>query len=615
MDPINDKELEKLKALNNQHVIDIMNEYVSLLKPEKVTVITDDDEDIAYVRQRAIDLGEEIPLKMEGHTVHYDGYHDQARDKGNTKVLITEDMEMSERINSMEREAGLKEVLGIMDGAMKGKEAIVRFFALGPTNSEFTICAMQITDSLYVAHSEDILYRKGYEEFKKLEGKDDFFLFVHSAGELDGVVTKNVDKRRIYVDLLENRVLTVNNQYAGNSLGLKKLALRLAIYKANQEAWLTEHMFVMGIHPPGKDRVTYFTGAYPSACGKTSTAMIPGQTIIGDDIAYMREKSGKAHAVNIEQGLFGIIRDVNPEDDPVIYEALNTPKELIFSNVLVKDGVPYWLGMGKETPKEGMNHSGKDWHEGKKDASGKEIPLAHPNARYTVRIRELENADPRADDPEGVPVGAILYGGRDSDTNVPVFQSLNWKHGVFIGATIESETTSATLGKEGVRKSSPMANMDFLVVPLGKYLDNHRKFGEGLEDCPLVFATNYFLKDEKGNYYNKKVDKKIWVIWAEGRVHGDYGAIETPVGFLPKLDDLQALFKDVFDREYTKEEYVAQFSLRTDKLLEKLDRMEEIYKEEPNIPQFFWDILASQRKSLQALQEEHGKALISPLSF
>ncbi|MHA1681189.1 MAG: phosphoenolpyruvate carboxykinase (GTP) [Promethearchaeota archaeon] len=616
MSVLDEQNLNKLKELKNQHVIDLLNEYIELLKPAKVTVITDDDEDIAYVRKRAIELGEESKLKMEGHTVHYDGYFDQARDKANTRTLITKDQEMSKRINSMDRDEGLKEVMGIMDGAMKGKEAIVRFFALGPVNSRFTLSAMQITDSLYVAHSEDILYRKGYEQFKKLEGSDDFFLFVHSAGEMDGTVTKNVDKRRIYIDLKGNKVLTVNNQYAGNSLGLKKLALRLAIYKANNEDWLTEHMFVMGVHPPGKDRVTFFVGAYPSACGKTSTAMIPGQSIIGDDIAYLRaNEKGEAAAVNIEQGVFGIIKDVNPIDDPVIYKTLTTPRELIFSNVLVNDGVPYWINMGKETPKKGMNHSGKDWFEGKKDASGKEILLAHPNARYTVRICELENADPNMDNPEGVPVGAILYGGRDSDTNVPVFESLSWEHGVFIGATIESETTSATLGQAGVRKSSPMANMDFLVVPLGKYLENHKKFGNSLKSCPRVFATNYFLKDDNGRYYNEKVDKKIWVLWAEGRVHGEYEAIKTSIGYLPKYEDLKALFKEVFDREYAESDYIEQFSVRVDKLLEKLDRMEKLYKEEPNIPEFFYEILESQRKNLIELKEKTGKSKISPKDF
>ena len=207
-------------------------------------------------------------------------------------------------------------------------------------------------------------------------------------------------KRRIYIDFIDKKVYSVNNQYAGNSLGLKKLALRLAIYKANHNNWLAEHMLIMGVRPEGKKRVTYFTGAYPSACGKTSTAMIPGQTIIGDDIAYIKkDEKGNSRAVNIEAGIFGIIKDVNPTDDPIIYKALTTPREVIFSNVLIHNGKPYWQGMGiEEVPKEGINHSGK-WWKNKTDAEGKAIPLSHSNARYTMRISKLDNADPKFNDP------------------------------------------------------------------------------------------------------------------------------------------------------------------------------------------------------------------------
>jgi len=613
---LGEENMAKLEALNNPHVIELVDRYVKLCKPAKVTVITDDPEDIAYVRQLAIDTGEEAPLEMEGHTIHYDGYYDQARDKGNTRVLLPPGMRMSRGINTIDHDEGLEEVLGILDGAMKGKECLVRFFSLGPTNSRFSICALQLTDSSYVAHSEDLLYRSGYEQFKRLEGSDDFFTFLHSAGELDERnCTKNVDQRRIYVDLVDKKVYSVNNQYAGQSLGLKKLALRLAIYKAHHEGWLTEHMLIMGVHPPGKDRTTYFTGAYPSACGKTSTAMIPGQSIVGDDIAYIRmDEEGNARAVNIESGVFGIIRDVNPVDDPLIYKALITPRELIFTNVLITDRVPYWLGMGRDdVPERGINHSG-DWWKGKRDTEGNEIPLASRNARYTMRLSELGNADPHYNDPEGAVVRGIFYGGRDSDTNVPICEALSWEHGVYIGATIESETTFATIGKRGVRKSSPMAIMDFMVVPLGMYLSNHLKFGRRLRKPPMVFATNYFLKHE-GEYTNEKVDKKVWLLWAEGRVHGEYDAIKTPIGYLPRYEDLSALFKRVFDREYTKEDYDLQFSVRVDRYLEKIARMEELFGPEPDMPEEFWQVLNQQRAELEAVKAETGRSVVPPSYF
>lgn len=619
---LDQENLDKLTALNNEHVLNIIDKYVELCKPKKVTVITDSKEDIGYVRQNAIELGEEAKMATEGHTIHYDGFftmsnHDQARDKVNTRVLIPKGEYASPWINTIDRDEGLKEILEIMDGCMTGHECVIRFFCLGPKNSKFSILAFQLTDSFYVAHSEDLLYRAGYEEFKKLNGSDEFFSFVHSGGELTGdpPVTKNLDKRRIYVDLKEDIVLTVNNQYAGNSLGLKKLALRLAINKSNNEDWLAEHYFVLGIHPKGKNRVSYASGAYPSGCGKTSTAMLPGQTIVGDDIVYLRKwEDGYAHAVNIEQGVFGIIKDIDPNGDPVIYETITSPREIIFSNVLVKDGLPYWIGMGRDHPKDGFNFSG-EWFEGKTDENGKTVPHAHPNARYTVRIEELSNADPNLHNPDGVPISCIFYGGRDSDTMPPVLESLDWEHGVFLGAAIESETTAQTLGAEGVRNSSPMANLDFVVVPLNIYLENHQKFGNSLKNPPKVFATNYFLKNQEGKYLNGMLDKLVWVIWSESRFHGEFDAIQTPIGFIPKYEDLKELFKLYLDKEYSEEEYIAQFTLQITKLLAKLERIETNFKKEANMPQFFWDVLNKQRKDLTDLKEKSGKELISPLAL
>ena len=569
---------------------------------------------------RAIELGEESELNLKGNTIHFDGFfsmanHDQARDKEHTQVLVSKgELDLYPWINTMEREKGLKEVLAIMDGCMEGHECVVRFFCLGPKQSKFSILALQLTDSFYVAHSEDLLYRAGYEEFKRLNGSDDFFYFIHSSGELmgDPPVTKNLDDRRIYIDLQEGRVLSVNNQYAGNSLGLKKLALRLGIYKANNEDWLTEHYFIMGVHPKGKNRTSFFCGAFPSACGKTSTAMLPGQTIVGDDIAYLRVwQDGYAHAVNIERGIFGIIKDVNAKDDPVIFEALTTPRETIFSNVLIADGVPYWIGDGRIAPNEGINYSGK-WFKGKKDINGEKIPIAHPNARYTIRIEELNNVDPNLHNPDGVPVHGILYGGRDSDTMPPIIESLDWEHGVFLGASIESETTSATLGAEGVRMQQPMANLDFMVVPLGKYIENHKKFGNRLKKSPKVFATNYFLKSKEGKYLNGILDKLCWLLWAEGRTQKEFDAIKTPIGMIPKYKDLKNLFKEYLKKDYSEIDYTEQFTIRIEKLLAKLDRIEKMYNKEKNIPDFFWNILSQQRVNLKELERKFNKQEISP---
>lgn len=611
---IDDMNMAKLKALNNPHVMEIVEEYVRICKPSKVKVITDSKEDKEYIRNKSIERGEEKTLSTKGHTYHFDGANDQGRDTANTRILIPKGVKISKFINTLDRDEGVKEALTLLDGIMKGREMLVAFFCLGPVNAKFSISALQITDSFYVLHSEDILYRNGYDHFKNMNGSDEFFHFVHSTGELENGVCKNIDKRRIYMDLMGDRVFTINNSYAGNSVGLKKLALRLAIHKSSKEDWLCEHMFISGFRSLDGKRTTYFTGAYPSMCGKTSTAMVPGNTIVGDDIAYIRPGAdGSAYAANVERGIFGIIKDVNSVDDPAIYKSLTTEREVIFSNVLIHEGSTYWTGMGKDIPAEGTNFSGK-WNKGALDKNGKAIPSSHENSRFTLRISELDNADPKLEDPNGVKIDGFVYGGRDSSTSVPVMQSLSWAHGVFLGACLESETTAATLGKEGERKHDPMANIDFLVIPLGMYIRNHLKFGDDLAKTPLIFATNYFLKED-GKFLNDKTDKKVWLIWMEGRVHGDYDVIETPIGMIPKHDDIKDIFKKVFKKDFTKQDYERQFGIRIPHLMSRLDRMEKTFKEEDNIPDMFFAQLNEQRERLMQARKKFGKDVISPFEF
>ena len=289
---------------------------VELCEPGDVFVVTDSAEDIAKVRALAVEKGEETPLTIDGHTIHFDGPQDQARDKANTRYLVPKDDNLGKSLNQIDRDEGLAEVRGFLKGSMKNKTMIVRFFCLGPVGSTFSIPTMQITDSFYVAHSEDLLYRMGYDYFKSLGDTDQFFRVLHSAGDLnESNVSANVDKRRVFIDYSDETVYSVNTQYAGNTVGFKKLSFRLAIRRADQEGWLAEHMFLMGVHGP-EGRVSYFTGAYPSACGKTSTAMIRGETIVGDDLAYLRKIDGEVRAVNVESGIFGIIADGQPEGRP-----------------------------------------------------------------------------------------------------------------------------------------------------------------------------------------------------------------------------------------------------------------------------------------------------------
>jgi phosphoenolpyruvate carboxykinase (GTP) len=423
------------------------------------------------------------------------------------------------------------------------------------------------------------------------------------------------EKKRIYIDHMDNTIYSVNTQYAGNSVGFKKLAFRLAIRKADREGWLAEHMMIMGVHGPG-GRKTYFSGAFPSACGKTSTAMLPGETILGDDIAYVRDIGSVARAVNVESGIFGIIQDVTPIDDALIYKVLTSPGEITFSNVLVKDGKPYWLGMGSELPKDGINFSG-EWYEGKKDEHGNNIPLAHKNARYAVALKALENCDPELDNPMGVELRGIMYGGRDAKAYVPVQQSFSWEHGIIAyGASLETETTYATIGQEGVPEINMMSIQDFISIPLGQNVCNNLEFGKKLKKAPLVFGVNYFLRDKgNGKFLNAPQDKHVWIKWMELRVHGEAGAIRSPTGYLPKYADLRKLFDRTLNKDYAEEDYIKQFTIRVPENLAKIERVQRLYQENvSDTPSELFEILDQQRRRLVEAKERFGD-YISPESF
>ena len=604
-------EIKKIDLLQNQKILEFISHYIDLMEPSSIFLVTDSREDYEYIRRKSLEEGEERQLAVKMHTYHFDNYYDQARDKENTKIL-TPNGENLPFINTMERSAGIAEVEGLMKGIMRGRTMIIGFFSLGPKDSPFSMKGVQITDSYYVMHSDMMLYRTDFDYFVRNPGAD-FLRFVHSQGEVDTrKVSKNLKNRRIYFDLDGNRSLSVNTQYAGNTVGPKKLAFRITINRALKEGWLSEHMFLMGVNGSG-GRITYLTGAFPSACGKTSTSMIPSEKIVGDDLVFIKEDRGKARAINVENGVFGIIDGVNEDDDAKLWNAIYSDREVIFSNVLVHNGEPFWNGMGVDIPDSGENHSGV-WKRGNKDAEGNEITPSHKNARFTISLDSFDGLDREAlEAKEGVVVGGMIFGGRDSDTWPPVCESLNWNHGVINkGASIESETTAATLGKTGVRTFNPMSIMEFMSVDLGKYVRNYLDFGAKLKDKPLIFAVNYFLK-ENGKFLNEKIDKAVWLKWMEKRIHGEIGAVLTPIGYIPKYEDLKPLFKSVLNKDYTVKEYEEQFRIRVAKLIEKDVRIKEIYKGIRTTPAEVFRELDEEIGRLKKLKEEKGDS-VSPVA-
>ena len=613
------RDYQTLTAIHNPPAYDFIAQTIERCNPTHISISTDSAEDITSTRQAALLNHEEHPLATSGHTIHFDGLHDQGRDKAHTKFLVPTGKDLGPEINALDRTTGLHEINGLLTDIMKGHTLYVKFYCLGPTHSVFSIPCLQLTDSAYVAHSEDLLYRQGYQHFLAHPGTP-FFRFLHSQGQLTPaglglLVSQNIDERRVYIDLDDELIYSINTQYGGNSIGLKKLAMRLGIQKGSREGWLTEHMLLMGIHGP-HNRVTYLAGAFPSMCGKTSTAMMPGETIVGDDIAFLRNINGICRAVNVESGMFGIIDGINQTVDPLQWDALTSPHEIIFSNMLATpDGQVYWNGKTKDHPVSGVNFSG-DWHQGKTDQNGKPIPLSHKNARFTFNLDILPNVDSALNDPNGVEVKAIVYGGRDSDTSVPVEESFDWTHGIVTkGASLESETTAATLGAEGVRAFNPMSNLDFLSIPIERYIIDNLRFGEGLRQPPVIFGFNYFLRDEHGKWLSEKNDKAVWLKWIDRRVHDEMEAVTSPTGMFPRYEDLKTLFSQTLKKSYEPETYRRQFTVRVHENLAKIDRMVKIYKTRVmNTPEIVFDVLEDQRRRLQKAKDKYGE-YIAPEMF
>jgi len=610
------EDYEKLSAISHPEVIQFIIDADQLCEPERIFICSDASEDLAHIQKQAIATREETPLELSGHTYHFDGSYDQGRDRKNTKFLVPRGESLSANLNQVDRDEGLREIQELLKGSMGGKTMIVRFLTLGPANSPFTLPCMECTDSWYVAHSVSLLYRPGYETFRNIGRDTEIFYTLHSAGRLnEKMVSMDYEKKRIYIDYKKNMVYSVNTQYAGNSVGFKKLALRLAIRKAHQEEWLAEHFMIIGVKGSGKSK-TYLAGAFPSACGKTSTAMLPGETILADDLAYVRNVDGACRAVNVEAGIFGIIQNVNPEDDPLIYKTITSPAEIIFSNCLIKNGKPYWLGMGRQLPDDGINYAG-DWHDGKVDINGSKILPSHKNARYTIALEVLENCDTELDNPQGVELEGIMYGGRDYRAYVPVQEGVNWEHGIIAyGAALETETTFATVEAEGQYEINIMSIQDFISIPLGQYVKNYIEFGKKLKKIPRIYGVNYFLKDLKtGEFLNSRRDKHIWVKWMELRIHRDAEAITTPTGLIPEYEDLVKLFKEVLNKNYSEQDYISQFTIRVPENLTKIERVKEFYQQKvDNTPDEVFEVLEKQKERLLEAQKRFGD-YISPHVF
>jgi phosphoenolpyruvate carboxykinase (GTP) len=475
--------------------------------------------------------------------------------------------------------------------------------------------AIEITSSAYVMHSAELLYRNAFDRFDEAVAQQGhFFANIHSEG-LNR--PEDLPNARVFMDRSWRTTYSFNCTYAGNTLLMKKGNHRFAADKAVYEGGgeeLSEHMFITGIEGP-KGRVTWIAGAAPSGCGKTTTAMA-GDFFVGDDLAQLWiDEAGSVRSINPECGIFGIVEDVNWEGDPHLMNLLRKPgTEVIWSNVLIdEDGVPHWTGNGEASPEKGRNFQG-EWYKGKLNQAGKPIPISHPNARCTLASKALANFSEKAEDPAGVETRIITYSGRDSDTMPPVWAAKTSDEGVVIGANIVSAATATEVGATGVKRA-PWANAPFIPGALGDYMALQFKFfgSEKIaaDKRPVLAGLNYFLTAEARGGSSKKLlgekrDVKVWLGWLERRAHGDVDAVETPIGYLPKYEDLKELFKTIIDKDYPEDLYVRQFSLYCDNIIGRLDLQEAAYGKEPNIPDRYFEIIRAQREALSALKDSFG---------
>jgi len=604
------------KITNEEALLKVANA-IAMCEPDTVYIHTGSEEDRAFVRQLSLEKGEEKSLAIAGHTIHFDLPEDQGRMVKQTLYIANEGEQLSSLAKKELRQISHAYMDENMRGIMKGMTMFVGFYSRGPVGAKASIPAIEISSSTYVMHSAELLYRNCYGDFDvEVARRGEFFTNVHSEGTNR---SEDIPKARIYMDRSWQTTFSTFCTYAGNTLLMKKgnhrFASDCAMYKYNGEE-LSEHMFITGMTGPG-GRKTFFAGAAPSGCGKTTTAMV-GSDFIGDDLAQMWiGEDGTLRAVNPEIGIFGIIEDVNQEGDPFLMKCLRQPgAEVIFSNVLIDEqNKPRWVGDGEPVPEKGVNFQGK-W-----TPAMEKVPMSHPNSRCTLRAENIANHNKAANnDPNGLVIEVITYSGRDSNTMPPIWVAKNMDAGVAIGASIVSKATAAEIGATGVNRQ-PWANTPFVAGHLTDYLDAQLNFygNARMTHKPTMAGLNYFLTHEArggsgSGLLGEKRDVHVWLGWLELYTHGDVEAIETPIGMIPKYEDLKKIFAEKIKKEYPESLYTMQFSLYIDNVVARIDLQKDAWQKEEGASPRLFAVYEEQRVALLKLKAEKGD-IVKPQEF
>ena len=571
---------------NNKQVLEFVNKSAELCQPDKIVWITGEEAQLEELRKEALSTGELIKLneeKLPGCYLHRSDVNDVARVEGRTFICCKNKEDAGPINNWMDPQEAYSKVGEIFKGSMKGRTMYVIPYSMGAVGSTFSKVGIEVTDSIYVVVSMKIMTRIGKEVLDVLGDSNDFVRGLHSKANLDA------EKRYILHFPEDNTIWSVNSGYGGNVLlGKKCFALRIASFQGKNEGWMAEHMLILGVQKPNGE-INYVSAAFPSACGKTNLAMLIPPALyrekgykvwcVGDDIAWIRVgKDGRLWAINPENGFFGVAPGTNMHSNP--NALLSTKKNAIFTNVALDetDNTVWWEGMekdvpGKVKPANLIDWKGNPWTPDTVDAEGKPVKAAHPNSRFTAPAINCPCISSEFEAPEGVPLTAIVFGGRRAKTAPLVYEARDWNSGVFVGSIMASETTAAATGAVGVVRRDPMAMRPFVGYNMADYFAHWIEMGKKIAKQPKIFNVNWFRTDDEGNFIWPGFGDNIRVLdWILKRCNGEVDAREVAIGYVPYAKDINVEGLDI-------DEKVVEDLLSVDKetWLEEVKGIKEFY--------------------------------------
>lgn len=583
----------------NRAVLAWIDKQIELTQPEQVVWIDGTEEQLEALRVQACSTGELHKLnqeKLPGCYLHRSDPHDVARVEGRTFICCKKKENAGPTNNWMDPDEMYAKLHALYRGSMQGKTMYVIPYSMGVVGSPFAKYGFELTDSIYVVLNMAIMTRVGQSVLDALGDSDDFIKGLHAKADL------NPEERYIVQFPEDNTIMSINSGYGGNVLqGKKCFALRIASYLGEQEGWMAEHMLILGVQNP-KGEVRYISGAFPSACGKTNLAMlIPPEGYqkdgwkawcVGDDIAWIRVgEDGRLWAMNPECGFFGVAPGTNADSNP---NALaSTQQGTIFTNVALnlEDNTVWWEKMDHNPPKNALDWLGNPWN-----ADTASTHAAHPNSRFTAPAKNCPCISPEFENPHGVPLSAIIFGGRRARTAPLVYQSRDWQHGVFVGSIMASETTAAATGAVGVVRRDPMAMLPFCGYHMGDYWHHWLNMGDKIEHKPKIFNVNWFRTDEEGHFMWPGFGDNLRVLeWILKRAFDEVDAKETEIGYLPYPEDINVKDLDISDQ-------VLESLLSVDQALWKQEaaNIREFYQGfNGKVPKELWEELTKLEQNLE----------------